>query len=169
MSSSTLPPLSINGHQVPTGLVNDFLAENGRATSFITNFGNWRLPAAVAAAMDSPVGHLEWFHDTGELVLVGAVPHRGEGSAELSNGEADVIEAEELLTPGGAPGHVEHCADGVTREHVPEMVVPVDTQMAVLAVIPHGPKVHEVLWGWHREHRDPGGWAWLEGRLATLT
>ena len=46
------------------------------------------------------------------------------------------------------------------------MVVPAGTVVAVLATIDHGPKVHELLWGWHLEHRKADGWSWLEKRLA---
>jgi hypothetical protein len=167
MAGHERAPLTVNGVEVATEPVNDFLADAGRAASFITNFGNWQLPPPIADAMGTSVGHLEWFHDTGELVLVGAVPRVGEGSIEITNGDTATV-AEGLLAPGNAPGHVERRADGATREVFPQQTVPADTVMAVLAHITSGPKVHEVLWGWHRAHRKPDGWTWLEGRLAGL-
>ena len=50
-------------------------ADLHRATSFVSNFGNWTLPAEVATALGAERGHLEWVHDTGELVVVGGIPH----------------------------------------------------------------------------------------------
>jgi hypothetical protein len=57
-------------------------------------------------------------------------------------------------------------SDGSIREFFPAMTLGEDTLAAVLAVVEHGPRVHELLWGWHlRQHRDDG-WAWLTERLA---
>ena len=160
--------LVINGTAVATTVVNDFLAEKGRASSFITNYGDWKVPPAVAAGIGSDIAHLEWFHDTGELVLVGAVPHPGEGTIEIGDGDATAVVAAELLTPGGAPGHADNDEDGVTRERFPQETVPSDTLMAVVGVIESGPKVHALLWGWRRALRKDDGWAWLEEKLAAI-
>ncbi|HVU73339.1 MAG TPA: hypothetical protein VHE83_10310 [Mycobacteriales bacterium] len=157
--------LVINGNEIPTTPVNDFLAEKGRASSFITNYGDWTVSPAIAAGIGADVAHLEWFHDTGELVLVGAVPQPGEGTIEIGDGDATTVVAQELLTPGGAPGHADNDEDGVTRERFPENVVPVDTLMAVLAVVDRS-EARALLRGWRREHRKDDGWAWLEARLA---
>jgi hypothetical protein len=157
-----------------TLLFSDFLvADDRRATSFVSNFGDWSLPADVAEQLGSPVGHLEWFHDTGELVLIGDIPEAGTTSVELpvsdTNGEDVTVAVDEaadvLAGTFGAPGVVYRSATGAVRETVLGSVVSADTRVAVLAVIEHGPKVHEILWGWHRQHRHPDGWAWLQGRL----
>jgi hypothetical protein len=47
-------------------------------------------------------------------------------------------------------------------------VMPSGSRLAVLAHVKHGPKVHELLWGWHRQHRRTDGWNWLVERLARL-
>ena len=46
-----------------------------------------------------------------------------------------------------------------------EETLPADSRVAILGRIEHGPRVHEVLWGWHEHHRHADGWAWLAERL----
>jgi hypothetical protein len=116
-----------------------------RLNSFVTNFGDWQLPPDVEQVIGGPVGHLEWVHDTGDLVLFGAVPDDHDGPRVR-------------LLPWGV-GATRPIAEGV----------PADTQVAILGVIGHGPAVHELLWGWHLEHGSPAGWGWLVGKLAGLT
>jgi len=70
---------------------------------------------------------------------------------------------------GGAGGRTVPGPDGSVREWFPAMVVGPETLVAVLAVIEHGPRVHELLWGWHLEHRHVDGWVWLCDRLAELS
>ncbi len=159
-------PLSLifNGEPVPTMLASDFMvADSRRPTSFITNFGNWQLPPSATEQLHSPVAHLEWFHDTGELVAFSHVPRLGTGEIDVPDTQAAV---DTLAGPlGGASGRVVHTPDGATREFFPAMILDPDTLVAVLAVVEYGPRVHHLLWAWHIEHRRAGGWAWLEDRL----
>jgi hypothetical protein len=159
--------LPVAGADVEVSLLEDFLAGDARRpTSFVTNFGDWQLPDAVAAVLGSPIAHVEWFHDTGELVAIGGVPHRGEATVEVHRGDAALSEAVDVVGgPFGSAGMSFRTAGGAVREF-PEMVVPAGTRVAVLAHIEHGPQVHEALWGWHRQHRRPAGWTWLDERLA---
>ncbi|MBL7488007.1 hypothetical protein I6A60_16390 [Frankia sp. AgB1.9] len=167
MSERPTLRLPIVGGDVEVSLLGDFLeADARRPTSFITNFGDWQLPDAVAAVLSSPIAHLEWFHDTGELVAIGGVPHRGEATVEVPRADAALDEAVDVVAgPFGSAGMSFRTAGGAVRAF-PEMVVPAATRVAVLADIEHGPRVHEVLWGWHRQHRRPEGWTWLGERLA---
>jgi hypothetical protein len=147
-------------------LATEFLQDARRATSSITNFGNWELPPEAADALNSTVAHLEWFHQTGELVAFGQVPYRGSGSIEVS-GSKGLIDG--LSGPfGGAGGSVQRAEDGSLHEVFPAMNVDADTLVAVLAVASHGPRVHERLLGWQLEHRHADGWAWLAARLDKL-
>ncbi|ORT93618.1 hypothetical protein UK99_16795 [Frankia casuarinae] len=161
-----LSHLPVAGADVEIWGINDFLAaDERRPTSFITNFGNWQVPDPVAAALASRVAHLEWFHDTGELVAIGDVPNRGAATVEIPRVEGAVGELADMVAgPFGSGGISFRTADGAVREF-PEMVVSEGTRVAVLAVIKQGPRVHGVLWDWHRWHRRPEGWAWLEERL----
>lgn len=169
------PRLLMDGESIETFPFAEFLAADGRrATSFISNFGNWQLPEAAARAMGSQAGHLEWFHDTGELVLIGEVPERGAATtsqvqpSDVRGGPVAAFVggvADALAGPLGAPGLVYRTTDGAVRETVLGAVVSEQTRVAVMAVIDHGPRVHEVLWGWHHEHRRRDGWTWLTERL----
>jgi hypothetical protein len=170
-----LPPLTVNGVAVPTLSITDFYAEDQRrVASFVSNFGDWQLPGDAAAAMGSDVAHLEWFHDTGELVLIGDVPESGVVEEEVpapdTTDDEVEVEADKLLEPLAGPfggtGMVRKTSAGAVRETVFGEVVDSDTRVAVVAHIKHGPKAHEVLWGWHRKHRKADGWEWLQGRLA---
>ncbi len=169
-----MAPLPLNGDSVPIQLIGEFLEEDERRpVSFVTNFGNWSLPADVGAAMAGPTGHLEWFHDTGELVLIGAVPEPGVAVQEIPARDTRAEDAEVALDevadvlagPLGATGMVTGAPSGGVRETVLGSVVSSETRVAVLAAIEHGPKVHALLWGWHREHRRADGWTWLLDRL----
>jgi hypothetical protein len=160
-----------------TSLFSEFMAaDERRATSFVSNFGDWSLPEEAAAELASPVGHVEWFHDTGELVVLGDIPEDGGTSVELPAKDTDgedvtvaIDEATDVLAGTfGGTGVVYRTPTGAVREAVLGSVVAADTRVAVLAVIEHGPKVHEILWGWHRRHRHDDGWAWLQERLAKV-
>jgi len=145
-------------------------ADIDRVKSFTTNFGSWQLPAEVAAALalaGDAKAALEWIHDTGELVLLGGVPTVGEVAVEPLNYEAYTAGNVPSLIGGSAAG-IERDASGHVRELFKSEVMPPGSRVAVLAHVKHGPKVHELLWGWHREHRQPSGWAWLVERLAKL-
>ena len=166
--------LPMDGGSVETLLISDFLAaDERRPVSFVSNFGDWPLPDKAAEALGAPVGHLEWFHDTGELVLIGGVPEAGVVEEEIAapdtpgeDAEVAIDEAADMLAgPLGAPGMVYGTPSGAVRETVLGSVVSPSTRVAVLAVIEHGPHVHKVLWGWHREHRRAEGWNWLQERL----
>jgi hypothetical protein len=160
--------LTIGATSVPVMLVNDFMAADARRpASFITNFGDWALEESAAGALGSPVTHLEWFHDTGELVAIGQVPHLGHGDIEISRAQEMVDVAGAAF--GGAGGRIVRAADGAVREYFPAMVVDEGTRLAILRVVEHGPRVHELLWGWHLEHRKAGGWSWLTARLEADT
>lgn len=159
--------LSVAGVDVDVWLLSDFLeADARRPTSFVTNFGDWQLPEGAAAALASPVAHLEWFHDTGELVAIGGIPRRGGATVEIPRSDGAVDEIVDIAAgPFGGGGASYRTATGAVREF-PEMVVAEGTRVAVLAVIEHGPRVHAVLWDWHRRHRQAEGWTWLEERVA---
>lgn len=163
----TPAPLVIGGRQIPTMTIGDYMADRvDRATSFITNFGDWQLPADAAAAFASPVVHLEWFHNTGELTAFGQVPHLGHGDIEISSAQSAIDTVGAAI--GTAGGRVVH-TDGATHEWFPAMVIGASTVVAVLAHVEHGPRVHELLWGWHTEHRHDDGWNWLTDRLAATS
>jgi hypothetical protein len=138
-------------------------ADMRRATSFVTNFGDWPLPADVTDVMAASVGRLEWIHDTGELVMLGGVPEMGEGSAEV--GTSDAVSGEIPGFLGGTAVAGESTAPGAVRMYFPEEQLPADSRVVVLGTLRHGPRVHEVLWGWHQHHRDADGWQWLTDRL----
>ena len=170
-------PLKLDGQSVEAVGFADFLAaDDRRATSFVSNFGEWALPGEAAEALASPVGRLEWFHDTDELVLIGGDPEPGTTDTEIepagspSGGITAVVGAvaDTLAGPLGAPGIIYRSADGAVRETVLGEVLSAQARVAVLAIVHHGPKVHELLWGWHLHHRQPDGWTWLLGRLSTL-
>jgi hypothetical protein len=144
-------------------------ADLHRVESFVTNFGSWKLPAGVATALGSSsgVGSLEWIHDTGELVLLGGTPTEGQLSAYVPGFAGEAAE----LTPaflGGEAGSTTNDGSGMVREYFKGEVMPAGSRVALMAHLEHGPAVHELLWGWHREHRTDDGWAWLVERLARL-
>ena len=141
-------------------------ANESRAMSFVTNFGEWTLPASVADALAAAIGRLEWIHDTGELVLLGGVPRLGDGSADVPSVDAASAELPGFL--GGTSVVGRSSVPGAVRIYFPEEQLPSDTRVMVLGVLRHGPRVHEVLWGWHLHHRDPDGWQWLTERLHEL-
>ena len=166
--------LRLNVVSVRTELIGDFLAsDERRPTSFVTNFGDWPLPDDVAAVLGNRSGHLEWFHDTGELVLIGGIPEPGVTVEEVPTLDTPAEDAEVaidtvadvLAGPLGAPGMVYRNPAGGVRETVLGSTVSSETRVAVLAVVEHGPQTHALLWGWHREHRRPEGWQWLLNRL----
>jgi hypothetical protein len=138
-------------------------ADIRRAMSFVTNFGQWTLPTPTAEAMATDIGRLEWIHDTGELLLLGGIPHIGEGSADIPAGDAVAGEVPGFLGGTAVAGRSD--APGAVRIYFPEEQLPADTRVAVLGTLRHGPRVHEVLWGWHQHHREPDGWTWLSERL----
>jgi hypothetical protein len=149
------------------GAFND--ADLRRVKSFVTNFGSWLLPAGVASAMavHDGLGDLEWIHDTGELVLLGGVPTEGTISADVSGLAAVAAE----ITPaflGGEAGATVSDGPGLVREYFKSDVLPPGSRVALMAHIEHGPAAHELLWGWHRQHRKEGGWLWLVERLARI-
>jgi hypothetical protein len=154
----------IAGHQVPVTSNERFLAADERRwTSFVTNFGNWRLPPDLARTLGRDRAHLEWIHDTGELVLIAAVPHVGSVEAEVPTAEGV---ADEIGVLGGETTAVLPSSDpGTVRELFASEVVPAGTRLAILAQFEHGLQVHERLWGWHMHHRDDDGWAWLITKL----
>jgi hypothetical protein len=123
--------------------------------------------------MAGPAGHLQWFHDTGELVLLGDIPRRGVAVEEIpvadttaEDAELAVDEAADLLAgPLGGTGMVQGTTPETVEQTVLGSVVANDTRVAVLAVVEHGARVHALLWGWHRRHRRPEGWQWLLERL----
>jgi hypothetical protein len=156
--------LIFNGKPVPTLPATEFMAgDSRRPTSFITNFGDWQLPRSAEEQLHSAITHLEWFHDTGELVAFGQVPYLGAGEIQIDGGQAAI---DILAGPfGGASGRIVRSPDGATREFFPAMVVDAATLVAIIALIEHGPRVHQLLWGWHLEHRHADGWDWLQEKL----
>jgi hypothetical protein len=163
--------LQLDETRLPVYELEDFNASDiRRVTSFSSNFGSWALPRDVARALgmsDAGGAALEWIHDTGELVLLGGEP-------TVDNIEVDVSKPAAMV---GAvmPGFLDGTAAGAGRDkagNVRELfkteVMPPGTRVALLAHLKHGPKAHELLWGWHREHRRAEGWSWLVERLATL-
>ncbi|HEY5049528.1 MAG TPA: hypothetical protein VII50_01415 [Acidothermaceae bacterium] len=144
-------------------------ADLHRVSSFVTNFGSWHLPPEVATALAAGKNSaaLEWIHDTGELVLLGGTPTEGELSAELPGFAGAAAE----FTPaflGGEAGATKTDGSGMVREYFKGEVMPPGSRVALMAHIEHGPAVHELLWGWHHEHRTAEGWNWLVERLARL-
>ena len=140
------------------------------SSSFVTNFGSWKLPAEVATALaaGNGAGAVEWIHDTGELVLLGGTPTEGELSAVprwLFRRRGGV----HASVPGRRSRRdATGIGAGMVREYFKADVLPPGSRVAVLAHIAHGPAVHELLWGWHREHGTEDGWTWLVERLARL-
>jgi hypothetical protein len=162
--------LDLDGHQLPVYDLEAFnSADLHRVSSFSTNFGHWLLPADVAALLGVSSGQpatLEWIHDTGELVLLGGVPSEDNIAIEQTQGEEF-----SGIMPGFLGGTIVaggRDSSGMIRDFVKSAVMPSGSRVAVLAHIAHGPKAHEVLWGWHREHREETGWAWLVERLVKL-
>jgi hypothetical protein len=166
-----LAVLELEGNELPVYDLAEFnAADLDRVQSFSTNFGRWRLPGDVAGALGVNQGSdaaLEWIHDTGELVLLGGVP-------SVREVEVDTLDYE-AMTSGNVPGFIggsaagiERDASGNVRELFKSAVMPAGSRVAVLAHIKHGPKVHELLWGWHRQHGRTDGWNWLVERLARL-
>jgi len=166
-----LGSLELDGIELPVYDLAEFnAADITRVSSFSTNFGVWQVPDDVAALLAIDRGTralVEWIHDTGELVLLGGVPTPGDVAVDVT-GAARFSEG---LMPGflgGTVGDVQRDAAGNTRELFKSEVMPPGSRVAVLAHVKHGPKVHELLWGWHREHDKPTGWRWLVERLARL-
>jgi hypothetical protein len=165
--------LDLAGVQVPVFELGGFNAANlDRVKSFATNFGTWQVPDDIARALGVPPGKtavatLQWIHDTGELVLLGGVPEPGEVEVDVerAQGVADAVIPAWL---GGVVGGVQRDPAGGVRERYRAEVMPAGSRVAVLAHIAHGPRAHEVLWGWHRQHRQSGGWRWLLDRLEKL-
>lgn len=162
--------LALDGVQLPVFDLAEFnSADIARVASFVTNFGVWQLPADVAAALASADGRgrLEWIHDTGELVLLGGVPSEGMVAAPVSPG-VGYTEGNVPSLLGGSVGGVTRDPSGEVRELFRSEVLPEGSRVALLAHVRHGPRAHELLWGWHRAHRDADGWDWLVERLAGL-
>jgi hypothetical protein len=145
-STSTIsarPPLIINGQQVPMMPIGEFMADRtDRASSFISNFGDWQLPPDAAEAFGSPVVHLEWFHNTGELTAFGQIPHLGHGDIEISGAQAAIDTVAPLF--GGAGGRIVH-TDGAVHQWFPAMVVGPETLVAVLETISSGPQARATV------------------------
>ena len=141
-----------------------------RVTSFATSFGDWQVPAEVAAALamraDSRAA-LAWIHDTGELVLLGGVPQTGEVAVDTLDYEAFTVGEMPAFLGGSAAG-VERDDAGNAYELFKSEVMPEGTRVALLAHVKRWAKVHELLWGWRRRHDDADGWSWLVERLAQL-
>src|SRR5581483_2932501 len=79
--AAALTRIAVAGVGVEVVTLQAFLeADLRRASSFVTNFGNWLPPADVTASLHADRCRLEWIHDTGELVLLGGVPHVGEAA-----------------------------------------------------------------------------------------
>ncbi|MGH8891222.1 MAG: hypothetical protein ACRDV3_15855 [Acidothermaceae bacterium] len=166
-----LGSLELDGTQLPVYDLAEFnAADVTRVSSFSTNFGVWQVPDDVAALLAIELGTwalVEWIHDTGELVLLGGVPMPGDVAVDVT-GAARFSEG---LMPGflgGTVGDVQRDAAGNTRELFKSEVMAPGSRVALLAHVKHGPNVHELLWGWHREHDKATGWAWLVERLARL-
>jgi hypothetical protein len=149
----------------------DFNAANlDRVTSFATSFGDWSVPDDVAAALAMPGdarAALAWIHDTGELVLLGGVPQAGEVAVDTLDYEAYTAGELPAFLGGSAAG-VERDDTGNAYELFKSEVMPAGTRVALLAHVKRWLKVHELLWGWRRQHDDPDGWLWLVERLARL-
>lgn len=145
-------------------------ADIDRVTSFATSFGDWRLPAEVAAALamsSDARAALAWIHDTGELVLLGGVPQAGEVAVDTLDYEAYTAGELPAFLGGSAAG-VERDDEGNAYELFKSEVMPEGTRVALLAHVKRWAKVHELLWGWRRHHDDADGWSWLVERLAQL-
>ncbi|MDQ1484456.1 MAG: hypothetical protein QOJ62_149 [Actinomycetota bacterium] len=162
--------LQLDDVELPIYDLGDFnAADMRRVSSFVTNFGSWKLPdevIAVLGADDAGLGSLEWIHDTGELVLLGGTPTSGEVSAEVSGIAAATAGVPAFL--GGTAGNARGDGSGMVREFFRSELMPAGSRVALLAHVAHGPKAHELLWGWHRKQRTAEGWTWLVERLARL-
>lgn len=166
--SAQVAQVEIAGKQLPVERFGEFHEQDvRRATSFVTNFGNWWLPAGLAGALGVQRGRLEWIHDTGDLVLLGGLPQLGWADVEVPRGEGLSDAMPEVF---GGPGAVigPGSAPGVVRESFEEEQLPADARVVLIAKIAHGPRVHELLWGWHEHHRDRDGWRWLLERLSAI-
>lgn len=166
-----LGSLGFDGIELPVYDLAEFnAADINRVRSFSTNFGVWQVPDDVAGLLAIELGTwalVEWIHDTGELVLLGGVPMPGDVAVDVT-GAARFSEGLMPAFLGGTVADVQRDAAGNTRELFKSAVMPAGSRVAVLAHVKHGPKVHELLWGWHREHDKATGWAWLVERLARL-
>jgi hypothetical protein len=162
--------LDLDGVKLPVFDLETFDASDlHRVSSFSTNFGHWELPPDVGALLGVQAGQsatLEWIHDTGELVLLGGVPTEGNVAIEQTQGGEF-----SGIMPGFLGGTIAgggRDSAGMIRDYVRSEVMPPGSRLAVLAHIAHGPKAHEILWGWHREHGKESGWSWLVERLVKL-
>jgi hypothetical protein len=153
--------VELAGHRFPVQTNEQFLADDKRRyESFVTNFGNWDLPSELVQQLGTTRVHLEWVHDTGEVVLLAAVPHMGAAEVEVPKAEGVADELGGL--GGGVTSMVLPSSDpGMVRELFASEVVPAGSRVVVLAHVEHGLRVHEMLWGWHLHHRDRDGWDWL--------
>jgi hypothetical protein len=144
-------------------------ADLNRVKSFVTNFGSWRLPPEVAAALASGDGRgaLEWIHDTGELVLLGGTPVVGTVSADVAGVLADAAAGVPAFL-GGEAADASSDGSGMVREYFKSELLPAGSRVALMAHVEHGPEVHELLWGWRGERDAEAGWPWLVERLARL-
>lgn len=163
--------LQLDQAELPIYELAAFNAANmDRVTSFATSFGDWQLPAEVAAALAMPAdarAALAWIHDTGELVLLGGVPQTGEVAVDTLDYEAYTAGEMPAFLGGSAAG-VERDDEGNAYELFKSEVMPEGTRVALLAHVKHWAKVHGLLWGWRRRHSDADGWTWLVERLAAL-
>lgn len=170
-SPEQVASLQLDDVQLPIFELAAFNAANiDRVKSFATSFGAWQVPAEVAAALAMQSGAraaLAWIHDTGELVLLGGVPQVGEVAVDTLDYEAYTAGEMPAFLGGSAAG-IERDESGNAYELFKSEVMPEGTRVGLLAHVKHRAKVHELLWGWRREHREAGGWAWLVERLAKL-
>ena len=106
-------------------------------------------------------------HDTGELVLLQRHSHEGQVAVDVS-GAVGMSEGMVPAFLGGSSGGIDKGPGGGVRELFRSGGMPAGSRVALLAHVEHGPKMHELLWGWHREHDKATGWQWLVDRLARL-
>lgn len=162
--------LQLDAVQLPIYDLADFNdADVHRVSSFVTNLGSWQLPAEVATALAAGDGRasLEWIHDTGELVLLGGTPTVGTVAVDVAGVLADAAAGVPAFL-GGEAANATDAGSGMVRQYFKSELLPSGSRVALLAHIEHGPKVHELLWGWHREQGRDSGWDWLVERLARL-
>jgi hypothetical protein len=101
------------------------------------------------------------------LVLLGGTPTVGTLTADVAGVMADAAAGVPAFL-GGEAANATDVGSGMVREFFKSELLPAGSRVALLAHIEHGPRVHELLWGWHREHRSADGWSWLVERLARL-